>query len=965
MRRKVLAVVVVVVAVALVLEWRRHRAHSDASSGGGDHHAATAQLPHALPHGPTKPASIAGRVTNKRDGAGIAGAVVAVGRADLGGMIGMSGPPLVAVSDATGAWRVPALPPAQYVVSATATGFFPGSSPRVTLISGEQKTGIDLVLEAGGTVVHGTVSDIGGGPIANARIQIHPDSVRMLDGGQLVALTAADGTYQISVRDGPYGISAHHDAYASRSKDVHVAGKPLQVDFTLTPGSTVHGVVIARDTNKPVPHAIIMESHGMHGGRGMGNPVATSGDDGTFTLTSLEPGATEITAKAPGYSTQTPTTVRLGIGEQADGVRVLVDHAFSISGHVVARDTKHGAPGVMVGAFSMGGDAGFSPDPTGDDGSFEVFGLKPGAYLMFAMSQDKVPDFGKNVTIVDKDVTGVELELDSGATLIGRVDPPGEAQVELQMAGDVGLGNIMQAAKAALVHGDADPSGTFKLEHVPPGKFTLAARTATGPAGSIDVVVANSDQSGLVIKLDPRGAISGTVIDTDNNPVASIRVSAQPGDGEKPKFSMSNFEGSTTTSGPDGTFTIVGLDAGSYKLHAGGWSDMTKQHGDQVKVDLAAGATKAGVTITIEAKNGVIRGQVLEGNGKPSTDAWVTARAESKKHAGSGDDDGDEDWWRPSSDPVLTDDAGKFAVRGLVSGTYTIVVEGENGSSRAEQKHVATGDTISIQLAPLGTLTGHVTAAGNAVTAFDLSCRGPAGEVERSFATTDGAYTLDHLAPGSYGCNVSSDGGAGSGSVTVPSDTATLDISLATWGQITGTVVSVFDGSPVPDLSAVPMDNQGTRMTETIMGNGPKTDSDGHFAVGRLQAGSSKLMIFSSTSGFTPLATVPYTLTAGQHLDVGSIKVVPPRQGDAGTFGMSVANQNGSVVVTSIKPGGPAEAAGLVAGDMILTIDGRAVTQLGVDPAVSFLSSGTIGIGTSVQLGLARGGSVTLISVKW
>ena len=964
MRRKVLAVVVVVFAVALVM-WRHHRAHTNAPSSG-DQHAAGAQLPHAhVPHGPTKPASIAGRVTNKRDGSGIAGAVVAVGRADLGGMIGMSGPPLVAISDATGAWSVPALPPAQYVVSATANGFFPGTSPRLTLMSGEQKSGVDLVLEAGGTLVHGTVTDIGGGPIANARIQIHPDSVRMLDGGQLVALTGADGTYQIAVRDGPYNIAARHDAYAGRSKDIHVAGKPLQVDFTLTPGSIVHGIVIARDTNKPVPHAIIMQSHGMRGGRGMGEPVTTSADDGTFTLTSLEPGATEITAKASGYSTTTPTTVRLGIGEQADGVRVLVDHAFSISGHVVASDTKKGVPGVMVGAFTMSGDAGFSPDPTGEDGSFEVFGLHPGTYLMFALSQEKLPDFGKNVTIVDKDVTDVELDLDNGATLIGRVDPPGAAQLELQLAGDVGIGNIMQAAKAALVHGDADPSGAFKLEHVPSGKFTLAARTTSGPAGTLDVVVTGADQNGLVVKLEPRGAISGTVIDTDNNPVAGIRVSARPGDGEKPKFSMSSFEGTTTTSGPDGTFSLVGLDAGSYKLHAGGWNDMTKQHGDQVNVDLAAAGTKTGVVITIEAKNGVIRGQVLEGNGKPSSDAWVTARSEGKKHAGSGGDDDDYEAWSPSSEPVLSDDAGKFAIRGLSSGTYTVVVEGANSSSRAEQKHVSTGDTVTIQLAPLGTLTGHVTADGNAVTAFDLACRGPAGEVERSFTTADGAYTLDHLAPGSYSCNVSSDGGAGSGSVTVPSDTATLDLSLATWGQITGTVVSAFDGSPVPGLSAVPLDNQGERMTETIMGNGPKTDTDGHFAVGRLQAGSSKLMIFASTSGFTPLATVPYTLTPGQHLDVGSIKVVPPRQGDAGTFGMSVANQNGSVVITSIKPGGPAEAAGLVVGDMILTVDGRAITQLGVDPAVSFLSSGTIGIGTTVQLGLARGGSVTLTSVKW
>ncbi|HEY1547870.1 MAG TPA: PDZ domain-containing protein, partial [Kofleriaceae bacterium] len=164
-------------------------------------------------------------------------------------------------------------------------------------------------------------------------------------------------------------------------------------------------------------------------------------------------------------------------------------------------------------------------------------------------------------------------------------------------------------------------------------------------------------------------------------------------------------------------------------------------------------------------------------------------------------------------------------------------------------------------------------------------------------------------------------------------------------------------------LNTIPQSDE-KRMTEAIMGGGAQTDANGHFTIDRLPAGASNVMIFAPNS-VTPLATTPYTLTSGQHLDLGSIKVVPPRQGDAGTLGMAVANQNGLVVITSIKPGGPAEAAGLVAGDMILTVDGRAVTQLGVDPAVAFLSSGTIGIGVTVQLGLARGGSVTLTSVKW
>ncbi|HEY1551478.1 MAG TPA: carboxypeptidase-like regulatory domain-containing protein, partial [Kofleriaceae bacterium] len=668
------------------------------------------------------------------------------------------------------------------------------TSPRLAIASGEQRGGVDLALDAGGTIVRGTVSDIGGGPIAGAHIRARPDSVRALDGGVFVTATHADGTYELSLRDGPYSLTASHDSYASKEKSVEVAGKPLVADFKLVPGSVVRGIVIARDTNKPVPHAMIMASHS---DRGMGAPVATSGDDGTFTLTEREPGATTISAKAPGYATLAPTTVRLGIGEQVDGVRVLVDRAFSISGRVVQKGGTQGVAGVMIGAATLSGDASIAPEPTEADGAFEVFGLKPGAYLMFAITPDAIPDIGKQVAIVDKDVTGVELEMDRGTSLAGRVDPPGEAQLSLELAGDVGLGNIIQAAKVALVHGDADATGAFKLEHVPAGAFKLSARSRSGPTGKLDVIVTGVDQTGLVVKLEPRGSIGGTVVDTDGTPVGGIKVTASPGEHEKQATVTMGETHATATTGNDGAFQLIGLDPGNYDVEAGAWDDMTKQK-DKVSVDIVDAAAKTGITITVEARNGMIRGTVTEG-GKAAGDAWVTARSESK-----GSDSDSTAWWQPSSEPVLTGEDGAFAIHGLAKGAYTVVVEGANSSSRAQQPHVNTGDTIAIQLEPLGTLTGHVTANGTPVTSFELECKGPTGPVDHSFTTADGSYVLDHLAPGSYSCTATCETGTATSSVTVPADSATLDLALATWGLVTGTVVSAFDGSPVPGLNTIP-----------------------------------------------------------------------------------------------------------------------------------------------------------------
>src|SRR5262249_15053790 len=106
----------------------------------------------------------------------------------------------------------------------------------------------------------------------------------------------------------------------------------------------------------------------------------------------------------------------------------------------------------------------------------------------------------------------------------------------------------------------------------------------------------------------------------------------------------------------------------------------------------------------------------------------------------------------------------------------------------------------------------------------------------------------------------------------------------------------------------------------------------------------------------------------GERVDLGTLKVVPPRQGDAGTFGMAVSADGGVLSVSSVKPGGPAEQAGIQTGDKIISIYGQAVAELGADHASQFLSSGEVGIGVTVPLELERGGQkvqATVTSVKW
>ena len=92
---------------------------------------------------------------------------------------------------------------------------------------------------------------------------------------------------------------------------------------------------------------------------------------------------------------------------------------------------------------------------------------------------------------------------------------------------------------------------------------------------------------------------------------------------------------------------------------------------------------------------------------------------------------------------------------------------------------------------------------------------------------------------------------------------------------------------------------------------------------------------------------------------------MPPRNGDAGTFGLVAAPKDGSLAVVSVAPGGPAEGAGITTADVITQLDGHAVGEIGAEPAAALLSSGRIGVGATIAVTLERGATVTLTAAKW
>jgi Carboxypeptidase regulatory-like domain len=953
---------VALVGIAVLVWWLRRGDGPPAKSTGGS--AAVTQKsdrPAARP--PAQPASVSGKVTRKADGTGVAAAVVSLARAELGASFSQVTVPTIIVSaDANGAWEAKGVQPGDYMIAATAKGFLPSARDKISIASGEQRTGI-------GTKVSGTVSDVGGGPVISARVTARSSEFSLKAGAELVALTGADGKYELSLPDGRYRLSAGHDDYTSDTEQAEVAGKPLVVDFTLIPGAVIRGVVVARNTRKPVPGAMVQAE----GGRGRGRGTTTFADEeGRFVLRGLSSGAVAITARGRGYASSSPTTVQVGIGEEAEDVQVLVDGAFSIIGKVVAKTTQAPIVGARLGGFSMTGGGAEALAPTDADGVFEIAGLRPGSYMIFAAAEHTLMEIGKQVEVVDKDVTGVVIELGTGVTIAGRVEPPGPAALGLELEGEVGVANMFEAVKTMMVKGEADASGNFELANVPPGKFQITARTKEGSAGKAPVTIAAVDQSGIVVMLAKRASIAGRVVDTNGKPQVGIRVMANP---EKGAFRMGNMmDRNEVASGPDGTFKIVGLDAGKYDVAQRDFEAMMGGGKDRKKnlVELTEGQERTGVTVTVEARDGVIKGTVIGADGKPAADAWVTASREREVKGGEGDEMRAR-FGGGKSEPALTGPDGRFTITKLRTGSYTLAADGPRGASRGEKHGVKVGDSAQIQLASLGTLVVTVTQKNQPVKSYDLSCDSAAFDVERHADTTDGAYQLENLPPGEYKCKVDAELGTGEGKVTVTtphaerssSDETKLAVSLSVFGSLAGQVVSVLSGKPIPDLDVI-VQNEGNPRSfiEAMTGKGIKTTADGKFVAERVPAGKGKLM-FAGKAGFGAMESSDYVAKEGERVDLGEIKIVPPRTTEAGTYGFATEPKGDVLEITSVTEGSPAQAAGIVVGDRIVTVETLPVKAIGVEIVKKLLSSGIVGVGQTVHLGLEKGSTATVTSVKW
>jgi protocatechuate 3,4-dioxygenase beta subunit len=954
MKRNVVLALLVVLAMAL---WRIHVHHTQVAMP-----AASELRPIVVGHvARTEPhlASLAGTV---RDDAGkpIAGARVCAMASAPALPTELTREARCVTTGANGAYTISNLYAAEYQVSAmakqlTVETYAPdGPDRRVwfPLAANEERRGVDLVLHHGGVEVSGTISDAGGGVIANAQVGIATTWQRY-GATSIVVDTDEHGHYSAWTRPGMLTLTAGADGYASQ---LRTGTAPAQLDLVLVPEAVLSGTVVDAKTGAPVPDVTVGANASDWW---MAIDTTQTDAQGHFTLSRLPPSRYTMFARAPHGTGFSEGSTAVALGQHVDGVVVKLHPAYQL----VARIEAGGKPCRYPGLTLVDERQNLQPIAHQDpDGTVHVDGVLPGIYVPSPSCDGFVTrDHYDPIVVADRDVTA-SWKLEPGGTITGRIHTAAGAPIA---NADVALWSVTTAERIQPVYGTdrATRDGDYTLRGLRPGRYQLSVSlpdsgSVMGAAtlAQVDVELAeNATVHRDIVAPAGDGAISGRVTTARGSP-GRVYIQARTPDG-----------GTTLVASDDaGRYEFRAVTAGTYELVVLGATDHglmdTLTTGDPTKVEVLAGKS-ATANFIIELPSGVIRGRVVDERGAPVADAFVGLAFEHDEAPAMRSVRGDNDEMLAGSD-------GRFTTEHLSKGPYTVRAY-RKGSGEVIAAHVAVGSDITLVLKSTGEVTGVAHRRGSAIDDLHVAIfdRDTQDRVrDEVFFRTGGKFALHDLPAGHYQLVVSTGGSEHAAQVDlVGGQHATLDVELEGNVTLVGRAIDARTHEPVAGISvsANLSTTNGSFLLPSDLSN--ISDANGRFEVPNVQRGS--LDIFGRTYDdgvrlYDPV-TLHRTVTASdpEVVDLGDVWVVmttADARADAGLT-LEVTGEPKLVKVVGVGSDSAAGKAGIVIDDVITAIDGVDVTGDAADEARTLVTGEA---GTAIVVTLERGVTVTVVLVK-
>lgn len=771
-------------------------------------------------------------------------------------------------------------------VCATKRGLPPAKSDSLQLTPGERRSGMVLTIPSG-IAVSGRAIDSHGDPLSGVGVTaVEAEGgqrgmmMRMVLSGAPdlnddAVLTASDGTFTMRVKEGSYDFTFRREGLAPktvRGQNVSVTSSPM-VEATMEPAVEITGRVIRGGVG--LENVLLM---GM--APGTNGVTAITGPDGSFTLSGLAEGSIRVMARKEDDFVQESRNLTA----PARDVVIEVRAGGRITGRVVEKDSGKPITSFQAGittSRSGGGMVMMGPPQmrsfTSDDGSFTLDSVPPGATVLVASAPGHAS--GRlNINVEEgKEVSGVELQLDTGVKLVGRVtgangSPLSDVQVRVLPSPTGGFATSGMDRSSI-----TDADGEYSIEALEAGEESVSFSHPKHAASRKDVTL-KGRETRLDVQLTSGGRVTGSVVTESGAPVAEADVEASSGSG---------WESARTNA--NGVFELESVTPGRYRFRAsktglveGVLNDVDVSSGTPVKIVLKSGgsiygrvsglsaqelalamvmadASSSSATGTIDASgnyriegvaSGTVRIQSWSGN--PMTGTSRRAATKTVELAPGGSQQVDIDY---SDDIVIkgrvtrngmpvagasvnffargnssrgsggapTDNDGLYSIQGLEEGEYSVMVnDAQRASPYSTTYHVRGSNTFDIDY-KVNAIRGRV---------LDVSTNEPLANASvqlRNASSTEGprmsrggvtdstgSFIIDSVASGSYTLTASKDGFANEVKDLYVGDSAPADLELhlARSAGVTLTVVDARDGRAVSARASV-FDMQGRMVDES------------------------------------------------------------------------------------------------------------------------------------------------------
>jgi RNA polymerase sigma-70 factor (ECF subfamily) len=523
------------------------------------------------------------------------------------------------------------------------------------------------------------------------------------------------------------------------------------IELVLVPGAPLAGTVTDMG-GRPVVNAMVGVAKSMATGdlQKIRNRDYTD-SNGRFRLAYLFPGQYQIGVVAKGYAEYTSAWLETG----NENVMIRLEQGLSIAGRVVDANTGAGLSEGLMAAFGRT-ERNTSDCALDPQGEFCVSGLKPDIYSLrlkgpeddnslYCLVEPAMPDLTRG-----RSVSGLILKASKGGVVTGRVldslSGEGLARASVQAV----LVSEKPARQAA-----CGETGAFRFEGLPPGQYSLKADCEGYQTKMASCELdAGKVREGIEIALEHWSGITGRVVDGNGNPVQGADVTAVSTE-EMEQFAS----GISDDSGRFGLYFAIGT--GTFPqaprqvyVQAAKESNMSSRLGP-ISMD-----TSKEIVLKLAA-TGQIVGEVVDQNGDPISDAFVSAAPKDGALLRLRDDYFEWDnrsHQNADESRVHTNVNGGYSLPPLLPGEYELRAYMESSPFRQATTSVdVTLDEGQVLDMPLtidtglfGTVEGRVLIDGQPWPGQRVSASSEEWAQVFLWACTDngGMYRIDHVSPG-------------------------------------------------------------------------------------------------------------------------------------------------------------------------------------------------------------------------